>query len=284
MEAKFTTFKVNTIDMVLMAAGSDVPTYLGVLREFKKQGRVRYIGAYQLAFPPGGSMSPFGALESLMRSEQVDVVATDYHVGDRRVEETILPLALERKIGFMSYFSFDRGRLFKRIGTTPLPAWAAEFDAKTWAQFCLKYVLSHPAVVTARAGTTDAAHMLDDLGGGIGRLPNDAMRKRMAGFIDALPATPPGPLKSVVLSAAVLDRYTGDYTTPAGNVVTFRREGTTLLVKMPNAPSEVPLGARSEIRFGDPQARVFEFHVDAQGKVTGAFMEQGLQVLKLTKK
>ena len=56
-------------------------------------------------------------------------------MGDRRVEETILPLALERKIAFMSYFTFDRGRLFKRIGTPPLPAWAAEFDAKTWAQF-----------------------------------------------------------------------------------------------------------------------------------------------------
>jgi hypothetical protein len=184
----------------------------------------------------------------------------------------------------MSYFSFDRGRIFKRIGTTPLPAWAAEFDAKTWAQFCLKYVLSHPAVVVARAGTTDAAHMLDDIGGGIGRLPNETMRKRMAELVDALPATPPGPLKAVVLSSAVLDRYVGEYTTPTGNIVTFRREGTTLFVKLPGSNPEVPLGARSEIRFGDPQNRVFEFHVDGQGKVTGALMEQGPQPLKLIRK
>jgi aryl-alcohol dehydrogenase-like predicted oxidoreductase len=284
MEEKLTTLKTNKIDLVMVGSGADMPTYLGVLRELKQQGRIRYIGVHHLAFPPGATMPAFGPLESVMRNEPVDFVATDYSVGDRRVEETILPLALERKIGFMSYFSFDRGRLFKRIGTTPLPAWAAEFDAKTWAQFCLKYVLSHPAVVVARAGTTDAAHVLDNIGGGIGRLPNEAMRKRMAELVDSLPATPPGPLKAVELSAAVLDRYVGEYTTPAGAIVTFRREGTTLFVKLPGSNAEVPLGARSEIRFGDPQARVFEFHVDGQGKVTGALMEQGPQPLKLLRK
>jgi len=284
MEEKFTTLKVNKIDLVMVGSGADMPTYIGVLRELKKQGRVRYIGVHHLAFPPGASMPAFGPLESVIRNEQVDFVATDYSVGDRRVEETILPLALERKIAFMSYFSFDRGRIFKRIGTTPLPAWAAEFDAKTWAQFCLKYVLSHPAVVVARAGTTNPAHVLDNIGGGIGRLPNEAMRRRMAELVDSLPATPPGPLKAVELSAAILDRYVGEYTTPAGAIVTFRREGTTLFVKLPGSNPEVPLGARSEIRFGDPQARVFEFHVDGQGKVTGALMEQGPQPLKLLRK
>ncbi len=284
LEEKFTTFKMNKIDVVMVASGADMPTYLGVLREMKKQGRVRYIGVHHLAFPPGASMPPFGPLESVMRNEPIDFVATDYSVGDRRVEETILPLALERKIAFMSYFSFDRGRIFKRIATTPLPAWAAEFDAKTWAQFCLKYVLSHPAVVVARAGTTDTAHMLDNIGGGLGRLPNEAMRKRMAELVDSLPATPPGPLKVVELSAAVLDRYVGEYTTPDGAIVTFRREGTTLFVKLPGSNPEVPLSARSEIRFGDPKSRVFEFHVDGQGKVIGALMEQGPQPLKLLRK
>jgi aryl-alcohol dehydrogenase-like predicted oxidoreductase len=280
MEEKFTTLKVNKIDLVMVGSGADMPTYLGVLRDLKKQGRVRYIGVHHLT----AGQAPLDPLESIMRNEQVDFVATDYSVGDRRAEQTILPLAQERKIAFMSYFTFDRGRLFKRFGATPLPAWAAEFDAKTWAQFSLKYVLSHPAVVVARAGTTDPAHMLDNIGGGSGRLPNEAMRKRMAELVDSLPAAPPGPLKAVTLSAAVLDRYAGEYTTPTGGIVTFRREGTTLMVKMPNSNSEVPLGARSEIRFGDPNARVFEFHVDGQGKVTGAFMEAGPQPLKLTRK
>ena len=237
--------------------------------------------------PAGPARRPRSAtLESIMRNEPIDFVGTDYSVGDRRVEETILPLALERKIGFMAYFPFDRGRLFKRASSTPLPEWAAEFDAKTWAQFFLKYVLSHPAVIVARTGTTKAAHMLDNIGGGIGRLPNEAMRKRMAELVDSLPAdTAPGHRcrrqGTVELSAAILDRYVGEYTTPAGAIVTFRREGTTLFVKLPGSNPEVPLGARSEIRFGDPQARVFEFHVDGQGKVTGALMEQGPQPLKL---
>ena len=126
-----------------------------------------------------------------MRNEQIDFVGIDYHVGDRRVEQTILPLALERKIAVMAYFTFDRGSLFKRVGSTPLPEWAAEFDAKTWAQFFLKYVISHPAVTVARTGTTKAAHMLDNIGGGIGRLPNEATRKRMAQLMDSLPGSTP---------------------------------------------------------------------------------------------
>jgi hypothetical protein len=280
MDETFTTFKTKKIDLVMVGSLNDVPTYLGVLRELKKEGRVRYIGVHHLT----AGQAPLAPLESIMRNEQVDFVATDYSIADRRVEETILPLAVERKIAFMSYFSFDRGRLFKRLGSTPLPAWAAEFDAKTWAQFCLKYVLGHPAVTVARAGTTDPAHVLDNIGAGIGRLPNEAMRKRMAEFVDALPPATPGPLKTVELSAAVLDRYVGEYTTPAGAIVTFRREGTTLFVKLPDPNPEVPLTPRSEIRFGTPQARVFEFHVDAQGKVTGALMEQGPKPLQLLRK
>ena len=284
MDEKFAKFKVNKFDLVMVMAGGNVTTVLSVLREMKKDGRVRYIGVHHLALPAGAPQPPFGPLESIMRNEQVDIVATDYSVADRRVEETILPLALERKIGFMAYFPFDRGRIFNRIGTAPLPAWAAEFDAKTWAQFCIKYVLSHPAVVVAREGTTNPAHMVDNIGGGIGRLPNEAMRKRMAELVDSLPPTPPGPLKAVVLSAAVLDRYVGEYTTPDGSVISFRREGTTLFMKPPGANPEVPLTARGEIRFGTPQSRVVEFHVDAQGKVTGALMEQPPQPLKLVRK
>jgi hypothetical protein len=145
-------------------------------------------------------------------------------------------------------------------------------------------VLSHPAVVVAREGTTDSAHMLDNIGGGIGRVPNEAMRNRMAELVDSLPPTPPGPLKEVELSAAILDRYVGEYTTPAGSVITFRRDGTTLFMKLPGNNPEVALAARSEIRFGTPQSRVVEFHVDGQGKVTGALMEQGPQPLKLVRK
>ena len=82
----------------------------------------------------------------------------------------------------------DRARGLNRVANTPLPEWAAEFDAKSWAQFFLKYVVSHPAVTVVRTGTTKAAHMIENIGGGVGRLPDEAMRKRMVAFVDALPS------------------------------------------------------------------------------------------------
>ena len=187
LEEKLTAFKVPRIDLVMVGSGGDVATHVSVLQEMKKEGKVRYIGVHHLAFPPNAPMPTFGNLETIMRNEPIDFVATDYSVGDRRAEETILPLALERKIAFMAYFTFDRARFFNRATSVALPEWAAEFDAKTWAQFSLKYVLGHPAVVVARTGTTQVAHMLDNIGGGIGRLPNEATRKRMAELIDSFP-------------------------------------------------------------------------------------------------
>jgi hypothetical protein len=182
--------------------------------------------------------------------------------------------------------------LFTRAGTKPVPEWAAEFDAKTWAQFFLKYVISHPAVTVARTGTTKVAHMIDNIGGGIGRLPNDATRKRMAALVDTWPAAPmpqrggPPPVPQgpvVAVSAAVLDRYVGEYKAASGFTAIFRREGTALLVKPGNNP-ETALINRSETRFQDPRGPVFEFQVDAQGKVTGAILEQGPQRIPLERK
>jgi aryl-alcohol dehydrogenase-like predicted oxidoreductase len=191
VDASCARLKVPKLDLAMLVAinTTDVTSHLDVLREMKKEGRVRYIGVTDLLLPPSipGPVAP--TLVSIMRNEQIDFAGFDYSIGDRRAEETLLPLAQERKIGVLGYFTFDRGRHFTRASGTRLPEWAAEFDAKTWAQFFLKYVISHPAVTVARTGTTKAAHMLENIGGGIGRLPNEAMRKRMAALVDSLPPT-----------------------------------------------------------------------------------------------
>jgi aryl-alcohol dehydrogenase-like predicted oxidoreductase len=289
MEGKFATFKVAKIDLVMVGTGVDMATHLAVLREMKKEGRVRYIGVHHLAFPPNAPMPPFGELESIMRNEPIDFIGTDYSVGDRRLEEKILPLAQERKIAVMAYFPFDRSRIFQRASGTPLPEWAAEFDAKSWAQFFLKYVLSHPAVTVARTGTTKAEHMLDNIGGGIGRLPNDATRKRMAQLVDSLPPTPaPKPLTlplappqgpqgpAVTLSEVILDSYVGEYRYAAAEqIVTVRRDGDRLFAKVHGNFPEGPLVARSETRFSLPWGDTIEFQLDEEGNVTGATVEQG---------
>jgi diketogulonate reductase-like aldo/keto reductase len=103
------------------------------------------------------------------------------------VEQRILPLARDRGMAVLAYAPFGRTRLFRRVGDRPLPDWAAEFDAKTWAQFFLKWVIGHPAITATTPATSQPKNMLDNIGGGIGRVPDEAMRKRMAAFIDALP-------------------------------------------------------------------------------------------------
>ena len=189
VDASCARLKVPKIDLAMLVAinTTDIAGHLDVLREMQKEGRVRYIGVTDLLIPPSMPGPAAATLVSIMRNERIDFVGFDYSIGDRRAEETLLPLALERKIGVLGYFTFDRGRLFQRVGSTPLPDWAAEFDARTWAQFFLKYVISHPAVTVARTGTTNPAHMLENIGGGTGRLPNEAMRKRMAASVDSLP-------------------------------------------------------------------------------------------------
>ena len=116
-----------------------------------------------------------------------------------------------------------------------------------------------------------------------GRLPDEATRQRMAQLVDSVPPAPapaPPPQQqapqgpAVALSAAILDRYVGEWTTAGGNTITFRRDGATLFVK-PGTLPEVPLTARSETRFSDPRGPVFEFQLDGQGKLIGLILEQG---------
>lgn len=291
--------KASKVDVAWVTTGG-APAMLATLKEEKKAGRVKYIGVMTISVKAQAAQ-----LEALMRNEPIDFIGVDYDVSNRFVEDLILPLAQERKIGVVAYFPFNNAAglsctggtsLFTRVANKPLPDWAAEFDAKSWSQFFTKYVLSHPAVTVVRTGTTKAAHMVDNLGGGIGRLPNAATRKRMAELIDALPPAPPpagragGPppmAPGIAVSAAILDRYVGEFKAATGFTAIFRREGTSLLVKPGNNP-EVALLARSETRFQDPRGPFFEFQVDAQGKVTGAILEQqgpqGVQKLALERK
>jgi aryl-alcohol dehydrogenase-like predicted oxidoreductase len=293
LEEKLATFK--KVDLVMISAGAD-SKQIAVLNEMKNEGRIRYIGVHELLFPANATNPPWpptSRLEALMRNEQIDFIGTDYHLGDRRLEEKILPLAQERKIAVMAYFTFDRGRLFKRAGNTPLPEWAAEFGARTWAQFFIKYVLSHPAITVVRTGTINPAHMLENIQAGMGPLPSETARKRMAALVDTFPPTaPPGPPKpppgpTVTLPAAVLDRYVGEYRAASGFTATFRRDNDKLIVKPGNNP-EAPLIARSETRFQDPRGPFFEFQLDGQGTVTGAVLEQqgpqGTQKIPLERK
>jgi aryl-alcohol dehydrogenase-like predicted oxidoreductase len=184
LDASFARYKQPKIDCIQVHNLGDIPTQLAALKELKKEGRVRYIGTTST------SDGQYGRLEEVMRNEPLDFIGVDYAADNRNVEEKILPLAIERKIGVLVYLPFGRTSLFQRVAGKDLPEWAKEFDANSWAQFFLKYVVSHPAVTAVTPATSKAVHMIDNIGGGIGKLPNDAMRKRMASFVDSLPPAP----------------------------------------------------------------------------------------------
>lgn len=182
IEESFRRFGVETMDLIQVHNLGDVSVQLGILKELKAAKRVRYVGVTST------SKEQYAELARVMREEPLDFIGVDYAVDNRSVEETILPLALERRIAVMVYLPFGRTRLFGRVGDRRLPPWAAGFDAASWAQFFIKYVLGHPAVTVVTPATSQARHMADNLGGGTGRLPDEATRRRMADFVDALPA------------------------------------------------------------------------------------------------
>lgn len=121
-----------------------------------------------------------------MKRETLDFVQVDYALDNRGAGERLLPLARERNMGVLINLPFGRGRLFKVTQGRSLPDWAAEFDCRSWAQFFLKYIISHDAVTCAIPGMAKAEYVVDNLGSAVGRLPDATLRKRMEALIDAL--------------------------------------------------------------------------------------------------
>ncbi len=182
IERSFERLRIPVIDLIQVHNMGDPPTQLGVLEELKAEGRIRYSGITTT------SENQYGALADVMRNEPIDFIGIDYAVDNRIAEEVILPLAQERRIGVLVYLPFGRSRMWRRIGDRPLPDWAVEFDAHTWAQFMLKFVIAHPAVTVATPGTSDPEHMVDNLAGGRGRLPNAQHLERMIQLVESLPS------------------------------------------------------------------------------------------------
>jgi len=152
----------------------DVKTQLATLRKLKSAGRVRYVGVSHW------TASAHAELENTLRDEELDFVQLNYSIVERDAEARLLPLALSRKVAVLVNRPFAQGGLFEKVKGKPLPAWAADFDAATWGQFFLKFVVSHPAVTCAIPATAKVEHLRDNMAAGVGRLPDQATRERMA--------------------------------------------------------------------------------------------------------
>jgi diketogulonate reductase-like aldo/keto reductase len=170
---------VPRLDLVHIHNMLQWETQLETLKELKAAGTVRYIGittSHGLRHPE---------MEQALQRERFDFVQLTYNFADRSVEARLLPLAAERGIAVVINRPFDGGHLFPVVRDKRLPSWAREIDCDNWAQFFLKFVVSHPAVTCAIPATSNAAHMVENIGALYGRLPDAEMRARMLRYIEA---------------------------------------------------------------------------------------------------
>lgn len=180
MERSMVRLRTKQIDLMQVHNLVDVQTHLATLREWKEQGRIRYIGITHY------ESGAFAEVEKIMRSEKLDFVQINYSIMEREAEERVLPLAQERGIAVIVNRPFGGGDLFDRVRSKSLPEWSAEFDSRSWAQFFLKWIVANPAVTCAIPATDKARHLEDNIQGGIGRLPDEKMRHRMIESLGSL--------------------------------------------------------------------------------------------------
>jgi aryl-alcohol dehydrogenase-like predicted oxidoreductase len=180
IETSFSRLKKPKLDLIQVHNLGDVPTQLGLLKELKQQGRIRYLGVTTT------SDSQYGQLEEVMQKEPLDFIEIDYSIANRNVEERILPLARDRKIGVMVAVPFGRAALFPRVAGKPLPDFARELDVTSWAQYFLKWVIGHPAVTVAIPATSKPSNLRDNMGAATGRVPDEGTRRKMVEYFDSV--------------------------------------------------------------------------------------------------
>jgi len=180
MERSMALLRTKRIDLMQVHNLLDVHTHLATLREWKEQGRIRYVG---ITHHEAGA---FGEMEKLMRSEKLDFVQINYSLMEPEAEQSLLPLARERGIAVLANRPFGAGDLFGKVRSKPLPDWASEFDCRSWAQFFLKWIVAHPAITCAIPATNKPGHLEDNMQGGTGRLPDPKTRRRMVEFVSSL--------------------------------------------------------------------------------------------------
>ncbi|QDO99740.1 aldo/keto reductase [Ferrovibrio terrae] len=154
--------------------------HLDTLRVMKAEGRVRYIG---ITTSEGRRHEE---IERIMRSQPIDFIQVSYNVLDREIEQRILPLARERKIGVIVNRPFRQGDLIQAVERHPLPGWAAEIGAQNWAQLLLKFIIAQPEVTCVIPATTRTQHLAENMGAGHGTLPDANLRRRIVSHVEGL--------------------------------------------------------------------------------------------------
>ena len=180
MEESMRRMKVARMDLMQIHNLVDWRTHLKTLQDWKSSERIRYLGITHY------HSGAYGDLERLMQTGKFDFVQFNYSMAEREAEERILPVAQETGTAVIVNRPFAQASLFSRVRGKELPSWSHEIDCNSWGQFFLKYILGHPAVTCVIPATSKPHHLVDNMGAGMGKLPDAAARKRMADYIDRL--------------------------------------------------------------------------------------------------
>jgi aryl-alcohol dehydrogenase-like predicted oxidoreductase len=179
METSLARLRATWLDLMQVHNLVDVATHTRTLAEWKAKGRVRYVGITHY------TASAHAEVERLLRTRQYDFVQINYSLAEPQSGERLLPLAQELGVAVIVNRPFAEGALFRRVRGKPLPAWAEDFGAASWAQFFLKWIIAHPAVTCVIPGTGRAGHLRDNLAAGRGPLPDAGQRARMSAHLGA---------------------------------------------------------------------------------------------------
>jgi diketogulonate reductase-like aldo/keto reductase len=178
MNKSMSLLRRERLDLMQVHNLTDWETHLITLRKWKDEGRIRYIGITHY------TESAYGYIEKILQQEPIDFLQINYSLTSRRADQRLFPLAMEKKVAVIINRPFEEGALFRRVKGMALPPWAEEFGCKSWGQFFLKFIISHPTVTCAIPGTSKPHHMLDNAMAGTGRMPDEKERQKMISILN----------------------------------------------------------------------------------------------------
>jgi len=179
MQDSLRLMRTQRIDLMQVHNLLDLATHTKTLNEWKAAGTLRYVGITHY------HAGAYRELEKLLKTREYDFVQFNYSLAEREAEQRLLAVAAETGTAVIINRPFAQGELFGKVKGRDVPAWAAQFDCDSWAQFFLKYIIAHPAVTCVIPGTGKVLHMTDNLKAGAGRLPDERTRKRMVELIQS---------------------------------------------------------------------------------------------------
>jgi diketogulonate reductase-like aldo/keto reductase len=180
MEESFRLLRTDRMDLMQVHNLLDWRSHLATLRQWKAQGKVRYIGVTHY------TAAAYDDLARVLASAELDFVQLNYSVDEREAERKLLPLAADKGLAVLINRPFAEGVLFRKVRGKPVPPWAQDIGCVTWAQYFLKFIISHPAVTCAIPATSKVEHLIDNMQAGMEPLPDAATRARMADHIAKL--------------------------------------------------------------------------------------------------